>query len=415
VREVIIVGGGLTGLTCARALKEQGVDFLLLEAHEQVGGRVRSSKINGFLLDHGFQIFLSAYPEAQRWLDYDALDLRPFYAGAQIQTLQGPIRVGDPRRQPESALATALAQLGGLGDKARILHLIQDLLRHSLPQLLQRPERSTVMHLRQLGFSEGFIQSFFQPFLAGVFLDPHLQTSSHLFHFVMKMFTQGTAAVPAQGMQAIPEHLLRWLPAQQVRLGAAVARAEAGRVVLRNGENLPARAVVVATDYSAAARLLRLPPRRFQASRTLYFAASQPPVDLPILVLNGRGTGPINHLAVMSLVAPEYAPPGQHLIALCLLAPWTERPLAQLLPKLQRQLLEWFGEAGQGWELLQDLTLPHSLPVQLPLTGLAHSRSCRLVPGLYLGGDHSEQASINGAMAAGRHLAAQVWADLSAG
>lgn len=50
------------------------------------GGRVRTDKVNGFLLDRGFQIFLTSYPEARAALDYDALQLKPFYAGALVRS-----------------------------------------------------------------------------------------------------------------------------------------------------------------------------------------------------------------------------------------------------------------------------------------------------------------------------------------
>ncbi|MGV3525948.1 MAG: NAD(P)/FAD-dependent oxidoreductase [Candidatus Sericytochromatia bacterium] len=407
--DVLIVGAGLTGLTCARALKEAGISSLLLEANDAVGGRVRSERVNGFLLDRGFQIFLSAYPEARRWLDYDALQLKAFYPGALIQTLQGPVLLGDPLRQPEDALATALARLGTLSDKLHILQLRQDVLRHSLEALARRPETTTFLALRERGFSEAFIQAFFQPFLGGVFLDPNLQTSSHFFHFVMKMFSSGDATVPAAGMQALPEQLLRWLPPESVRLNSPVRTVSAGAVTLASGETLHAKAVVVATEAATAARLLKLAPVRAQASRTVYLATAQAPVDKPILVLNGRGVGPINNAVVMSLAAPDYAPPGQHQLALSLLPPALAQPWEQLWPRLQRQLRDWFPRHPQDWELLRDTVLPYSLPAQsVPL----RAQTRRLEAGLYLGGDHSENASINGAMRAGRLLAEALEQDL---
>ena len=74
---------GMAGLSCARHLHRAGVSFSLLEAADAVGGRVRTDAVEGFLLDRGFQIFLTSYAEARDALDYPALDLRPFYAGAR--------------------------------------------------------------------------------------------------------------------------------------------------------------------------------------------------------------------------------------------------------------------------------------------------------------------------------------------
>lgn len=409
MKDVVIVGAGLTGLICARVLKEAGLDFLVLDRADQVGGRVRSDKVNGFILDRGFQIFLDAYPEARRWLDYDALDLQAFYPGARLQTRAGAVLFGDPLRHPEAALGTVMAKVGSLADKLRVLALRQFVTRKSIEQLMQMPERTSLQTLRQWGFSESFIQQFWRPFFGGVFLEPELQTSSRFLFFVMKMFSSGRACVPAQGMQQIPLQLSRWLPAEDLRLNAAVTAVEAGRVRLAGTDQIKARAVVLAVAQPQARQLVALPPRRFQSSRTLYFASEQAPLEQGVLVLNSQGQGPVNHLAVMSHVSAAYAPSGQHLLSLTVLAPFTELPLAELLPQIEKQMLSWFG----SWqaELLRDDRIPYSLPNQTQ-PGLFESQTRRLTAGLYLGGDYTENASINGAMRAGRLLAEQVIADL---
>ncbi|MFZ5833144.1 MAG: FAD-dependent oxidoreductase [Planctomycetota bacterium] len=94
--EVIVFGAGLAGLCCARRLMESGRDCLLLEASDGVGGRVRTDLVEGFRLDRGFQVLLTAYPAAQAILDYDRLDLRPFYAGAIVLHAGRFHRVADP-------------------------------------------------------------------------------------------------------------------------------------------------------------------------------------------------------------------------------------------------------------------------------------------------------------------------------
>lgn len=84
--DVLIIGGGLAGLCCSLRLHQSGLSFQVLEASDGVGGRVRTDMVDGFLLDRGFQVLLTAYPEAQKVLDYDALNLKPFYPGLSFDT-----------------------------------------------------------------------------------------------------------------------------------------------------------------------------------------------------------------------------------------------------------------------------------------------------------------------------------------
>ncbi len=82
--KVIVVGAGLAGLTCAKALREGGAGVTAFEASDGVGGRVRTDEKDGFLLDRGVQAYFTAYPVARRHLDHARLDLRAFDPGAII-------------------------------------------------------------------------------------------------------------------------------------------------------------------------------------------------------------------------------------------------------------------------------------------------------------------------------------------
>ena len=420
--DTLIVGAGMTGLACARTLQEQGRDFLLIEANDAPGGRVRTFQQDGFLLDRGFQLYLEAYPEGRRWLDYEALDFQAFYPGAQIMLPEGPCLLGDPLRKPQDIFATVLAQVGTPLDKLKILNLRRYVQQHSLDSLMhslsQQADLSTALALRSWGFSEPFIQQFFQPFLGGVFLDPELSTSASMFYFVMKMFAEGRAVLPAKGMQQIPEQMARWIPAEQLWYHCALQQLTAqgdGRqqwhtlTLQREGQaiTVQARQLVIATDARQAQDILgnRVPPVPFQGSRTLYFVAEEEPVASPILVLNGIGTGPVNHLVNLSQVSPAYAPQGKHLISVSVLGPYQTLPLTPLLAAIQTQMGQWFGGSGQ-WHFLSDMFLPESLPQQRPPRLQRPSRTpLGPAPGIFVGGDYTETASIQGALQAGRKLA----------
>jgi phytoene dehydrogenase-like protein len=411
VVDVAIVGAGLAGLACARELVLRGHSPIIVDAADAVGGRVRTDAHEGFLLDRGFQVLLTAYPEAQRVLDYAALDLRAFIPGALVRTRGGLARVGDPLRRPQDAPATLRAPVGTLFDKLRVAALKLDVARGSVDDLLLRKETSTLQALRDRGFSERMIDGFLRPLFAGVLLDPDLGTSSRVFEFTFRMLGGGDTAVPAHGMQAIPEQLAAGLPDGTIRLRSPVSGVAPSSVTLIDGEVLSADAVVVATDEPAARALLpaALPPRRGWSVGCLYFAAAAPPVDEPILVLDGDGTGPVNNLCVPSAVSPHYAPAGQALVSASVLQPALTLDDGALEAAVRAQLTGWFGPQVARWRHLRTDRIAHAQPPQTTLD--PPHRSSRTGAGIYLAGDHRDTASIDGALLSGRRAAEAVIAD----
>lgn len=410
--DVAIVGAGLAGLCCARELDALGVAAHVFEASDGVGGRVRTDVVDGFRLDRGFQVLLTAYPEARRVLDYDALDLRSFDPGALVWTGRALERIGDPLRRPSTLIPTLAAGVGSLADKLRILKLRRSVTRTTLTKLWARPERTTLEVLRErYGFSERMIAGFFRPFLGGVFLDPELSASSRAFEFFFRMFSRGDAAVPARGMQAIPEQIAAALPDGRLHLNARVTSAEPTALTLAGGERVEARAVVVATEAPEAATLLPgFEPLASRSTVCLAWAADRAPVRDKMLVLDGTGSEPVNNVQVMSRVAPEYAPDGQSLVTASVLG----HPVAPddaIERDARQQLRTWFGAEADGWRFLRADRVLHALPDLPSLEPV--ERAVRWENGVYVAGDHRRNASINGAMVSGRHAAEAVARALS--
>ena len=402
--DVIVVGAGLAGLTCARVLRQAKVKVRVLEASDAVGGRVRTDTHEGFLLDRGFQVFLTAYPEPRRWLDLEALELRRFFPGARVWKDGALHQVADPLRRPLQAAAHAFSPVGSLLDKLHVLELRQQALAGEVEDVFHRAQRPTHQALRDVGFSEEMVDRFFRPFFGGIFLERGLSTSSRMMEFVFRMFATGAAAVPARGMGALPAQLAAKLPAGTVRLSTPVEEVWGHRVRLVSGEYEECDAVVVAADGPRAEELLPgLPPREMNAVRCLYFAASEPPVRGPHLVLNGEGRGPVNNLAVLSEVAPGYAPAGQALVSVSVVDPSAET--RDLETRVREQLTQWFGAGVAGWRHLRTYVLPQALPAQPPAFFEGHPRPVRISPGLYVCGDYREHGSIEGAMVSGRRAA----------
>ena len=408
---VVVVGGGVAGLCCAHRLHQSGVPFVLLEADEGPGGRVQTDRYGGFLLDRGFQVLLTAYPEARRHLDYKKLDLRTFTPGSLVRSGGEFHRLVDPWRQPFKGLSSLFSPVGSFTDKLRIAKLRSKVCRGSLEYIFQAADRSTLSELRQLGFSEKMIDQFFMPFLGGVFLDRELETSSRMLNFVFRMFSQGSTAVPAEGMGQIAKQLASGLPKGSMRYGCRVRAVTANTVWLEDGTHIESSAIVLATGGEATASLLGLPfnPSYRRSVTCIYFSAPEPPTQEPILVLNGEGAGPVNNLCVPSLVSRHYAPPGQHLISTSILGGSSEDALEAAV---RQQMHEWYGSQVTAWKHLRTYRITEALPNQP--TGqqpLFHQGKSR--PGLYLCGDFCLQGSLNAAMYSGRSTAEEIARDLA--
>lgn len=402
---VLVVGAGLAGLCCARALDRAGTAVTVLEASDGVGGRVRTDRVDGFLLDRGFQILLTAYPEARAVLDYRALDLRAFAPGALVRYRGRFHKVADPLRMPLASLGGALSPIGSMQDKIRVLKARGSLKNMTDGEVFRRPEMTAREAMRRWEFSDSLIERFLRPLFGGILLDMDLRASSRMFEFVFRMLALGKNALPAAGMQAIPEQIAAGLPSGSIRLGARVARIARDGVVLESGESIPARAVVVATDGPSAAALTgEIPAPVPKAQTVLYYDAPRSPVDGPWLLLDGESRGPATNVSVPSQAAPGYAPAGRHLVSAAVIGdiPETDEHLER---DTRIQMRSWFGDQVDAWRHLRTYRVLHAQPAQ-PVGALEPpERPVRLPSGIFVCGDHRDTASIQGAMVSGRRAA----------
>ncbi|CCM64436.1 NAD(P)/FAD-dependent oxidoreductase [Candidatus Microthrix parvicella] len=404
--EVAVIGAGLAGLAAARRLNDAGRDVVVLEATDGVGGRVRSDLVKGYRLDRGFQVLLTAYPELGKQFDVNALDLRRFEPGALVWNGTKMHLVGDPTRRPRTLLKTGLAPVGSITDKVRLLRQRIRLGRTSAPALLRQEDLSTLEALKNDGFSQAMIDGFFRPFVGGIQLDPALATSRRMFDVVLKSLFAGAAAVPAGGMQAIPDQLAGRLPNGTVRLNARVGAVRPGEVALADGRTLTADRVVIAAEGPGAAKLLGLATVGSKSASCVWFGAPTPPITDRYIVVDGTGQGPALNIAVMTNVAPEYGPADSALIAAA--CPGVDD--ANLEPAVRKQLRGIWGPTVDSWSHLRTDAIAHGQPKQQP--PFAPKQAVSLGDGMFVCGDHRDTASIQGALFSGRRCADAVRAGL---
>ena len=410
--DVVVVGAGLAGLSCAKHLMNNSVSFVVLEADQRIGGRLKSDVLDGFILNHGFQVLQTAYPEARRQLNYRRLELKPFAPGAMIRMGGRFFRVADPRRRPQDIWSSLTAPIGTFTDRLRMIRMASSAKRGSVSSLFQSPDMTTLEFLHSQGISEKMIERFFKPFFGGVCLDPGIQASSRVFKYVLRVFAEGNVALPGQGMGAIVSQLAEGLPQEAIQIGTRVESIHPGGAVLTSGQTIKCRAVVLATEGPQTLRLLGKPASIVsQGELCLYFAAPNAPIKDPYLILNGEGTGLINSLSVPSIVAPSYAPAGEALISVVLLGHLSldDRSAESVV---REELTDWFGPVVKKWRHLKTYRIEHALPAQSPPMPDPTFPAKPVMPGVYVCGEYQSVPGIQWALLSGRHVAEAVIKEL---
>ncbi|MEI8293716.1 MAG: NAD(P)/FAD-dependent oxidoreductase [bacterium] len=407
---IVIVGGGLAGLACATQLHRQGADFLVVEAATTVGGRQRTTRRDGFLLDHGFQVVLSSYGVVSELCDVTKLRPRWFESGALLYNGNRLEHLASPLEKPLSVLRTGALRVG---DKIRLALLGLELLltpaRAFAASSASSKDISARTFLERRGFSQEFFHRFAQPFFGGVLLDNDLSSSAGLFLSYFKKFLTGRAWIPAAGIQALPEAIAEKLPLGAIRTGTRVVRLQAAwtGVVLENGETLRADKIVLALDEPSLCRLLERPaPQSPRETTVVYFKSRASLYGRPCLVLpEGEGKR-ARHFAQLSNVAPEVAPHGWHLISATVLE---RRGLSSedLARAVSQEIGAVFPHAGASLEHLETIHVPYATPAQPP--GFAARNAFPdLPPNVYACGDWERGASIESALRSGIDTAHRV-------
>ena len=406
--DVIVVGAGLAGLTCARLLERLGLAVRVLERGGATGGRVRTDLVDGYRCDRGFQVLNPAYPAVRELVDLDALDLRPFTAGVALPGPGGTRVVADPVRAPRLLGRTVRSGYLHPAELARLAAWAAPAL-GSVDRLLAGEDCSLADSLDRAGVTGALRHDIWDPFFAGVLAESTGRTSAQYARLLLRSFVLGRPAVPAGGMAALPGQVSAALtsPVHLSTEVTGVRRTGSGVSVETGAGSLTARAVVVAADPVTTGRLAGTAVPRMKGLATWWFAAAEAPTTLPMLLLASRTSGgPVVNTAVMSNVAPSYAPAGRHLVQATTLLHSDPDVPAPDERAVRRQLVELYGAAATTWEVVTTHLVRQAQPEQLP--PLRVRRPVDLGGGLFVAGDHRDTASIQGAMVSGRRAARAV-------
>lgn len=400
--EVVVVGAGVAGLRCAALLLEAGREVVVLEAGDRVGGRVRTDRVDGFLVDRGFQLLNPAYPAVRRGVDVAALELQPFTAGVAAAVDGGRVSLGHPLREPRMLPATLRAAAARPRDVGALLRWAAPLWWPARGRLLSRlqgrPDVDRATGLTRAGV-DGDLRRIVDRFYDGVLLEDDGDTAEHFALLLAASFVRGVPSLPAGGMQALPEQLARPL-GDRVRLGEQVVSVTPTSVDSTGGR-WRARRVVVATDAPEAAHLAGVPAPRMKGVSTMWWSlADAPPTRLLHVDARSRPSGPLLNTAVVSNVAPRYAPPGRHLVqASALLTPARRCEEAEM----RRHAGDLLDLDPRGWEVVARHDVPDALPQQpVPFS----DRRSVWADEVLVCGDHRDTGSLQGALVSGERAAA---------
>lgn len=357
-KPIIIVGAGLTGLTTALQLHKAGKPYLVLEASDRVGGRLATDEHNGYMFDRGFQVYLTAYPDAASVLDTPQLGLQRFKPGAVILLPNGKkSRIGDPTREISSLISTLSSPVGTFSDKTKMLRLKRRLDQKSLQDIFSQEGVSTRIRLREFyGFSDRMIDQFFMPFFRGIFLEDKLDTDHRMFEFVFKMFGKGHAAVPKSGMEAIPKQIANQLSTANILLDKKVTKVSDSTVQCADGSSYEGSRIVIATEGGSLSK--DEIEKTYRSTTNMYFTASSSLGMGAYIALNPDPKGIVNNLCEISMVAPSYAKDG-HLISLTLRDHMQKASVQQV----KHELSKWWSDA-QKWEHIKTYRIDYALPNQ---------------------------------------------------
>ncbi len=397
--DAIIIGAGAAGLVAAKELESYKLKTLILDADSQVGGRLKSEQHEGYTLDRGFQVLLSAYPMVQKHLDLNALKVKAFKPGAFLFDGQKTLKVQDVNRNPSALIPMFFSGVGSLRDKLKMAKLRKEVMALKVEEIFDLEDKSTLDYLKKYGFSNKIIQRFFKPFFGGIFLEFDLNTSARQFLFIFKMFAEGDALLPEKGIAAVALQLRSQLKLTDFRLNTKVKEVSKGTVILEDGERLDAHQIIIATDPQKIISQLE-GSLEWNHTTQVYFEGPASVFSKKMISLSFKKDALINNIACLSAVQPHYTTGSKHLYSISLRRdPGLSEN--QLIEAIKEELKLHLGVKAQDWKFLRSYKVQKALPRVDQVVYERAFEETKVLDGIYVAGDFLLNPSLNGAMLSG--------------
>ncbi|WP_034058438.1 protoporphyrinogen/coproporphyrinogen oxidase [Lacinutrix jangbogonensis] len=402
-KNIYIIGAGISGLITALELEKAGFSPTIIEASASVGGRVKTETINGYVLDRGFQVLLESYPKAIKHLDYTDLDLQELVPGAVIYSNGKQQTIGDPLRNLALLLPTLTSNVGSIKDKLSIYKLNLALKKKTIDAIFNDKNNTTTLeYLKTKGFSDTIINHFFRPFFAGIFLETELQTPSKLFEFIYKMFGEGLAVIPKDGIQAIPNQLKAKLKNTTFLFNSPVNKVEEKRIILNDGTVIESDITVIATE---SAKLLHTNTTiDWKSCDTLYFTVENDTLKKPIIGLLADASSIINNIFFTTSIKNNNTNKDAVLsVTIVKSHDLTEK---ELIKKVTLELDTICSIKTK--QFIKRYQIKRALPNLKSVKYATDGKALKHSETIYLAGDHTLNGSLNAAMTSGEDVVKQI-------
>ena len=398
--QIYIIGAGISGLIAAINLEKEGYKPVILEKDHHVGGRVQTDVIDGYQLDRGFQVLLEAYPKAQEYLDYQALELQPLSSGAMLFENGKGSLFGDPKREFRFLFPTLRSTAGSLTDKWKIYQLNQKLGKTDLESVFSRKETTTLDYLKEEGFSDQIIDTFFRPFYSGIYLESELATSSRMFEYVFKLFGEGRAMITKKGIGAIADQLAGQLKQTTIQFDTEVSKVTHDTIYLSNGENLPSDFTVIATNAESIVENYAS-SLKWKSCENLYFTMPRRSFPQAIIGLSSQKGTLINNIFFPTSVQTESK--GENELLSVTVVKEHAFDKAHLLEEVLKELDSVFGIRTARY--LTQYHIANALPDLADLQYDRDEGENLLTDRIAIAGDQHLNGSLNAAMISGERAA----------
>lgn len=406
--KIHIIGAGVSGLVAAKVLEDHGFSPIIIEATDRAGGRVKTDVVEGYQLDHGFQVLLTSYPAAKKYLNFDKLELQHFLPGAAIFKHGNQKTIGDPLRNLSLLIPTLFSGIGSISDKIKILKLNLLLKKTALKEIFNKPEKTTYRYLVDFGFSDEIINTFFKPFFTGIFLEDQLETSSRMFEFVYKMFGDGSAAMPKAGIEAIPKQLKENLELTKFVFNSRVKLVEDHKIILDNGTEIESDYTIIATENGSLLQNNFVPKTEWKSCDALYFEANSRVIGKKLIGLIADQNALINNVFYHTSFAAKSV--GAKELLSVTVVKKHDLSLEQLQSQVEIELKQFCGI--ENLRFLKHYYIPKALPKMNKLQYERHPSESQFSARIFLAGDIYLNGSLNAAMISGERAALAIVAEL---